>query len=300
MQACSIGRSRLPMVVAFAVVMALLSTVMALPATADNHGPCMTCIGDGDDPPGNPPSNPPGNPNPDNLQSDDPAWRVYFDDDSGGQHEEGSVDESREDLRCWRLIGRRDWLGEPPSTDEWSAVDRGNGSPLDRCSGDDFDPQDWWEERDPDPHTFELEPGRAITGLPAWLVIDGAEPLIDEPIGPPGRVYYLVTAEPDFCVAWGDEDDPPEVACDADDDAAWDDRRGIPYTRDAGTDELAEAIRHAYDDAGDVEVHVFARWIPVAVDVRPQGADTEIELNTVVVESSDDLTVDDVEAIRNR
>jgi len=130
--------------------------------------------------------------------------------------------------------------------------------------------------------TASIKPGKALTGLPAYLVIETPSQVELELTSDATGITYLLTLETEYTVDWGDGAVDRGI-----------DRNGQPYP--GGRDE----ITHVYDRAELVDVVVTARWRGTW---RLAGTHQEQELPGVVERTYtiEDFPVDQIQAVRRR
>ena len=217
----------------------------------------------------------------DTASSDGPAlpidFEYYFDDAGEGVDAAPGYEEG-----CWGIRT----VPEGEGTSYQEAVDQQaqqgeNGVLWGNCRIEDtIDPaelaQTLWERtvRPPPPTPLQVEPGRAVTGLRAYLEIGGEVPArqtVGTPIGP---ATFVMT--PRYVVTWGDGATTETES------------QGVPWPGGPGE------ISHVYTDAGGVTVTVQAFW-RTTWSLAGQGGDLP-EL-PVPTEGSLDLPVEEYQVV---
>ncbi|WCO66424.1 hypothetical protein PO878_18150 [Iamia majanohamensis] len=204
-------------------------------------------------------------------------FEYYFDDAGEGVDAAPGYEEG-----CWGIRT----VPEGEGTSYQEAVDQQaqqgeNGVLWGNCRIEDtIDPaelaQILWERtvRPPPPTPLQVEPGRAVTGLRAYLEIGGEVPArqtIGTPIGP---ATFVMT--PRYVVTWGDGATTETES------------QGVPWPGGPGE------ISHVYTDAGGVTVTVQAFW-RTTWSLAGQGGDLP-EL-PVPTEGSLDLPVEEYQVV---
>lgn len=163
--------------------------------------------------------------------------------------------EPGEENGCWGIttVGGPRSSPAPAGQSYETAVDEanyygGNGTLWDLCPAEQaFDivayVNDYWQTvvRPPPPTPLNVDPGRMITGLTAYLEIGGdPAPIytLDNPIG----ADITITATPRYVVGWGDGATAETTS------------QGVPYPGGAGE------VTHVYTEDGDLTVTVEAYW----------------------------------------
>jgi hypothetical protein len=185
--------------------------------------------------------------------------------------------------RCWGI--GVDWRDDPQTTGRTLEEIRDtiddfddNGALYDACPpATFFDVQGaaerYWLQVVPGGPAPSIDPGRAITGLRSYLVIDGpreAGGSLDTPIG-----AISISGAVRYDIAWGDG-----VSTSTD-------RSGVPYP--GGPDE----ITHVYTDAGERTVTVTAVWSGTFSAPTASGSLPVIERTATVA-----LPVGQVQSVR--
>lgn len=200
----------------------------------------------------------------------------------GCTHQETTSAELPAPSRCFQII---QGVGFPTyrAARDYAAVTTG----LPPCPGqNDPGPPDagqWGELIDVPLPTATIAPGRAITGLTAYLVVETPSELVDVAIADPlTGATYLLTLETDYEVDWGDGTVERGI-----------DQQGEPYP--GGPDE----ITHVYERPDTVDVVVRAEWTGTW---RIAGQQQESPLGGSVPREHriEDLPVDEVQAVRRR
>lgn len=152
---------------------------------------------------------------------------------------------------------------------------------------------DAWEDRvRPPEHRARIEPGRALTGNRAYLVLDSLNEDGEPRDGRRTATWtftstatdndYELRARATYTVDWGDGTVD----------------RGITTTGREYGDGDGPAITHVYQDKGEVEVEVAATWEATLYD-----ADTGVVVQgfpDLVLTDALELPIDEVQAIRQR
>ncbi len=150
-----------------------------------------------------------------------------------------------------------------------------NGNDLDACPATPPDPRQllpgaWDQVRPPPPAPLQVDPGWALTGMPAYLEIGGPNPANRTLLG------FAISMYPRYVVHWGDG-----------------------ATTDAGSSQGGPwpdgDVTHTYRDAGHVQIVVEAYW-----HARVPALDLNLPELAVPSRAQLDLQVRQIQAVRNR
>ncbi|MGH3666050.1 MAG: hypothetical protein ACRDU8_08190 [Egibacteraceae bacterium] len=194
---------------------------------------------------------------------------------------------------CWQVVAQLsdtapDEYSTRQSAEEMADSFDNNGTLYDRCPPElapVFDPgalaQQLWAEavQFPQPQP-EVKPGEALTGLPAYLEIDGddaPEWSFDTPVG----TQIVLSATPRYEITWGDGSPDTET-----------EKSGEPYP--GGPQE----ITHLYLDAARNQIEVRAYWTGQWSLAGMGGGNLGENPNPSI--GSFDLPVGEVQAVRER
>lgn len=191
--------------------------------------------------------------------------------------------ESTSMVGCWAIGATTDPTQGGTLEDAQASLDEvvGNDAACRPCDAAlVLDPADvaraYWERAasPPPPTPLEIAPGKALTGLRAYLVIGGDNPYVETHDTPLGTLTFRM--EPRYVIDWGD--------------GATDNTRsqGLPYPGGAGE------ITHTYTEVGSVTVTVTAYW-STSWELAGEG-DNLPEL-PVPTEASLDLPVEQRQAV---
>lgn len=184
---------------------------------------------------------------------------------------------------CWALSVA--WLETEQAADDAAAArstydffvtnDRGLGA----CPGGGIDlpglAREYWLEAIPTPSAPTVDPGRLVTGMPAYLVLEG-ERTLDVSFAPLPGVSLWIRGEATYIIDWGDGTSSTTTS------------QGVPYPGGPGE------ITHTYTSVpagGAVTITVTARWT---------GTSSAGPLPTIDRVSSLTLPIEEVQAVRDR
>lgn len=276
---------RRPALFVAAVMLAGVAIVVPAPAAVADDGRChalVSCGGGGDTPgtPGGGGGGGGGGPVSD-------FWSVR----PGNANDESKARMQLVYGRTWDFC----WVAEPARsgytyTEALAEIDRifsGGGDPPCPYLGP-VDPTPsivfrWEEIIDLPVPTPEIKPGKAVTGLAAYLETDFDDNVVTVPVTNPFGPAIVVTATAEFHVDWGDGS-PIQVTR----------RVGVPYSERDGERE----ITHVYPRSGDMQVAVETHWRGTW---QIEGGPVE-EFTTVRVEAVPpiDVPVEELQAVRSR
>lgn len=148
------------------------------------------------------------------------------------------------------------------------------------CPGGGFDAagaaRTYWLTVVPEPAQPTVDPGDLVTGLPAYLVLDGPQ-TISETITPVAGVTITISGEASYVIDWGDGSPTTTTTS-----------QGVPYPGGAGE------ITHTYTSvppSGEVTITVTTVWTGTS-NVGP--------LETISRSESITLPLQEVQAVRDR
>lgn len=203
-------------------------------------------------------------------------FELYFDEDGTGVGAEPGY----EDDGCWGIQAVPDGTGDTyadATTDQ--AAQGQNGVLWGSCEVEEtIDPgfvaQMYWYRAvvPPPPSPLAVDPGKALTGLTAYLEIGGEVPYVESFGTPIGTLTFTLT--PRYVVSWGDDDSMSTTS------------QGGPYPDGD--------VTHIYTQDDDVTITVEAFW---TASWTLAGASGELPEHPVSTEDSLDLPVEEYQAV---
>jgi hypothetical protein len=226
--------------------------------TTQTQGPTGTATGGGDGP---------------SVPVD---YDIYFDEDGTGVGAEAGY----EDDGCWGVEAVPEGEGQTydQAVDEQNAQGQ-NGVLWGNCEVEEtIDPgfvaQMYWYRMvvPPPPTPLQVDPGKALTGLTAYLEIGGEVPFVQSFGTPIGTLTFTLT--PRYVVSWGDDTSTSTTS------------QGGPYPNGD--------VTHVYTEDDDVTVTVEAFW---TATWTLAGAGGQLPEHPISTEGTLDLPVEQRQAV---
>lgn len=203
-------------------------------------------------------------------------YDIYFDEEGTGVGAEAGY----EDDGCWGIQAVPEGEGQTydQAVDEQNAQGQ-NGVLWGNCEVEEtvdpgFVAQTYWYRMvvPPPPTPLQADPGKALTGLTAYLEIGGEVPFVQSFGTPIGTLTFTLT--PRYVVSWGDGASTSTTS------------QGGPYPNGD--------VTHVYTEDGDVIVTVEAFW---TASWTLAGAGGQLPEHPVSTEGTLDLPVEQRQAV---